>query len=66
MHLSSVIPANDAREFVFAHRNFPRREQGSNLGPIVQEASAKPLSYHALTTTNICYQDEKYNYFSGP
>ena len=32
MHLSSVIPANDTRESVFGHRNFPRRERGSNLG----------------------------------
>ena len=40
MHLSSVIPANDTRESVFGHRNFPRRERGSNLGPLAPEASA--------------------------
>ena len=39
MHLSSVIPANDTRESMFGHRNFPRREQGSNLGPLAPEAS---------------------------
>ena len=31
MDLSSVIPANDTRESVFGHRNFPRRKQGSHL-----------------------------------
>ena len=40
MHLSSVIPANDTRESVFGLRNFPRRERGSNLGPLAPEASA--------------------------
>ena len=39
MYLSSV-PANDTRESVFGRRNFPRRERGSNLGPIAPEASA--------------------------
>ena len=38
--LSSVIPANDTRESLFRHRNFPRREWGSNLGPLAPEASA--------------------------
>ena len=36
----SVIPANDTRESLFGHRNFPRRERGSNLGPLAPEASA--------------------------
>ena len=40
MHLSSVIPANDTRESVFVHRNFPRREWESNLGPLAPEAGA--------------------------
>ena len=40
MHLSSVIPANNTRESVFGLRNFPRRERGSNLGPLAPEASA--------------------------
>ena len=40
MHLSSVIPANDTRESVFGLQNFPRRERGSNLGPLAPEASA--------------------------
>ena len=40
MHLSNVIPANDTRESVFGLRNFPRRERGSNLGPLAPEASA--------------------------
>ena len=40
MHLSSVIPANDTRESVFRHRNFPRHEWGSKLGPLAPEASA--------------------------
>ena len=48
MHLSSVIPANNTKESVFGHRNFPRCERGSNLGPLAPEASAWPLSYHAF------------------
>ena len=40
MHLSGVIPANDTRESMFGHRNFPRRVRGSNLGPLAPEASA--------------------------
>ena len=40
MHLFSVIPAIDTRESVFGHRNFPRRERGSNLGLLAPEASA--------------------------
>ena len=40
MHLSSVIPANVSRESVFGLQNFPRRERGSNLGPLAPEASA--------------------------
>ena len=43
MHLSSVIPANDTRESVFGHRNFPRRERGSKLGPLF-----KALQYNNL------------------
>ena len=39
MHLSSVIPANDTRDSVSGLRNFPRREWGSNLGPLAPEAS---------------------------
>ena len=39
MHLSSAIPAEDTRESAFGHRNFPRREVGSNLGPLAPEAS---------------------------
>ena len=35
-----IIPANDTGETVFEHRNFPRRERGSNLGPLAPEASA--------------------------
>ena len=38
MHLSSVIPVNDTRESEFGHGNFPRRERGSNLGPLAPEA----------------------------
>ena len=38
--LSSNIPANDTRESMFGHRNFPRRERGSNLGPLAPEANA--------------------------
>ena len=49
MHFSSVIPANDTIESVFGHRNFPRRERGSNLRLLAPEASAYPLSYHAFT-----------------
>ena len=40
MHLSSVIPANDTRESIFGHRNFPRCKEGLNLEPLAQEASA--------------------------
>ena len=40
VHLSRVIPANYTRESVFGLRNFPRREQGLNLGPLAPEASA--------------------------
>ena len=40
MHLSSIIPANDTRESVFGHWNFPRRGRGSNLGPPAPEVSA--------------------------
>ena len=34
------LPANDTMESVFGRRTFPRREWGSNLGPLAPEASA--------------------------
>ena len=34
-HLFSVIPANDRNESMFGHRNFPCRERGSILGPLL-------------------------------
>ena len=40
VHLSSVIPENDTRGSVSGDNKFPRREQGSNLGPLAPEASA--------------------------
>ena len=40
MHLSSVIHANDTRESVFGHQNFPRSKRGSKLRPLASEASA--------------------------
>ena len=54
MHLSSVIPANDTRESVFGHRNLPRSERGSNLGPLAPEASA-------LTTELPRFQNSKFH-----
>ena len=52
MHLSS----NDTRESMFGHRNFPPHQLGSNLGPLAAEASALPMSYHAIMMSflNIC------------
>ena len=55
MQLSSVIPANKTGESVFGHRNFPRRERGSNLGPLAPEASAYPLSYHQNHARNVTF-----------
>ena len=52
MHLSSVIPANDTRESVFGLRNFPRRERGSNLGPLAPEASALTTELPRLSSFN--------------
>ena len=40
MHLSSVIPANDTRESMFGHQNFPPNEQGSDLGSLAPETMA--------------------------
>ena len=34
------IQLTSRSESVFGHRNFPRRERGSNLGPLAPEASA--------------------------
>ena len=38
--LYHVISANDTKGSVFGPTNVPRRRQGSNPGPLAQEASA--------------------------
>ena len=42
--LYHVIPANDTKGSVFGPTIFPRRRQGSNPGPLAQEANLSATS----------------------
>ena len=45
VHLSRVIPANDTRESVFGHGNFPRHKRRSNLGPLAPKCLTTELPH---------------------
>ena len=63
MHLSSVnvIPANETRESIFGHRNFPRHEQGSNLGP--QHQRQVPNHCQLPRFLHVCHKTEWHELF---
>ena len=52
-HLFSVIPANDRNESMFGHRNFPIRERGSILGPLLGPSTRGNCDNHSRTQSNI-------------
>ena len=52
-HLFSLTPANDTNESMFGHRNFPCRERGSILGPLLGSITRGNCDNHSRTQSNI-------------